>query len=667
VKATNKLNTKNLNQMSNAIRFLSVDAVEKANSGHPGMPMGMSDVATILFKYFLKFNSDNPQWPDRDRFILSAGHGSMLLYSLLYLTGYKGININDIKKFRQLNSKTPGHPEYNLTEGVEATTGPLGQGLANAVGMAIAEKHLSSKFGKELVNHLTYVIVGDGCLMEGISHESISLAGHLNLNKLIVLFDDNSVSIDGPTNLSTSENHLKRFKSCNWNVKRINGHNYTQIYNSIKKAKVSTKPSFIACKTIIGFGSPNKQGKNSSHGAALGPEEVEKTRKKLKWNYPPFFIPKNILNLWKETSIKGKKENRKWSLNFKKNKKKKEFLNYLKKQIPKDAFAEFKNLKKNFQKKLEPISTRQASNLTIAALANKIPNLIGGSADLTVSNLTKSDTQKIFNRKNPLGTYIYFGVREHTMVASLTGMSLHGGIIPYGGTFLIFTDYCRPAIRLASIMKQQIIYVMTHDSIGLGEDGPTHQPIEQLASLRAIPNLNVFRPADPIETLECWEVALNQNKPSIISLTRQNIPTIRNDDLSKNLSKQGAYILSETKKGKRDLTILATGSEVSIAIKAKEILEKKGVKVVVVSMPCWEIFDKKSEKYKENLLGPLNIRIAIEAASKFGWSKYLKNDKCFLGMENFGASAPSEDLFNHFGLNAKELADLGSKIILKKK
>ena len=651
--------------MSNAIRFLSMDAVEKANSGHPGMPMGMSDVATILFKYFLKFNSENPTWPDRDRFILSAGHGSMLLYSLLYLTGYKKININDIKQFRQLNSKTPGHPELNITAGVETTTGPLGQGFANSVGMAIAEKHLSSKFGKKLVNHSTYVVVGDGCLMEGISHESISLAGHLNLNKLVVLFDDNSVSIDGPTSLSTSENHLKRFKSCNWNAQKINGHNFAQIYNALKKAEISSKPSFIACKTIIGFGSPNKQGTNSSHGAALGPEEVEKTRKKLKWNYPPFFIPKNILNLWKETSIKGKKENIKWNLNFKKNKKKKTFLNYLNKKIPKDAFAKFKDLKKNFQKTLDPIATRKVSNLAIEALADKIPNLIGGSADLTVSNLTKSDNQKVFNKKNPLGTYIYFGIREHAMVASLTGMSLHGGIIPYGGTFLIFTDYCRPAIRLASIMKEKIIYVMTHDSIGLGEDGPTHQPIEQLSSLRAIPNLNVFRPADPIETLECWELALKENKPSIISLTRQDVPTIRKDNLLINLSKQGAYIISETKKGKRDLTILATGSEVSIALKAKEILEKKGLNIVVVSMPCWEIFDTKSETFQENILGPLHIRIGIEAASKFGWSKYLKNDKCILGMENFGVSAPSKDAFDYFGFNANKLAILGKKILKK--
>jgi len=665
VEVVKKLNTENLNKMSNAIRFLSMDAVEKANSGHPGMPMGMSDVATILFKYFLKFNSENPTWPDRDRFILSAGHGSMLLYSLLYLTGYKKININDIKQFRQLNSKTPGHPELNITAGVETTTGPLGQGFANGVGMAIAEKHLSSKFGKKLVNHSTYVVVGDGCLMEGISHESISLAGHLNLNKLVVLFDDNSVSIDGPTSLSTSENHLKRFKSCNWNAQKINGHNFAQIYNALKKAKISSKPSFIACKTIIGFGSPNKQGTNSSHGAALGPEEVEKTRKKLKWNYPPFFIPKNILNLWKETSIKGKKENIKWNLNFKKNKKKKTFLNYLNKKIPKDAFTKFKDLKKNFQKTLDPIATRKVSNLAIEALADKIPNLIGGSADLTVSNLTKSDNQKVFNKKNPLGTYIYFGIREHAMVASLTGMSLHGGIIPYGGTFLIFTDYCRPAIRLASIMKEKIIYVMTHDSIGLGEDGPTHQPIEQLSSLRAIPNLNVFRPADPIETLECWELALKENKPSIISLTRQDVPTIRKDNLLINLSKQGAYIISETKKGKRDLTILATGSEVSIALKAKEILEKKGLNIVVVSMPCWEIFDTKSETFQESILGPLHIRIGIEAASKFGWSKYLKNDKCILGMENFGVSAPSKDAFNYFGFNANKLAILGKKILKK--
>ncbi len=655
--------------MSNAIRFLSADAVEKANSGHPGMPMGMSDVATILFKYFLKFNSKNPSWPDRDRFILSAGHGSMLLYSLLYLTGYKKMTIDQIKKFRQLNSLTPGHPEYHLTEGVETTTGPLGQGLANSVGMAIAEKHLASKFGKKLVNHFTYVVVGDGCLMEGISHESISLAGHLNLNKLIVLFDDNQVSIDGPTNLATSENHLNRFKSCNWNVQKINGHNFQEIYNAIKKAKLSNKPSLIACKTTIGYGSPNKAGKNTSHGAALGIEEINKTRKKLKWEHPPFVIPKNILDLWRQTNLKGLKENKKWENNFKKinNKKKKIFLDCLKTKLPTNAFIEFKKLKKKFQMNSELIATRKASNLAINSLSKNISFLFGGSADLTESNLTKSKNQKVFNKNNSKGTYIYFGVREHAMIASLTGMSLHGGITPYGGTFLIFTDYCRPSIRLASLMKQKIIYIMTHDSIGLGEDGPTHQPIEHLASLRAIPNLNVFRPCDSIETLECWEIALKENKPSIISLTRQNVKTLRTDNLSKNLSNQGAYIISETHKNKRDLTILATGSEVSIAIEAKEKLEESGLNVVIVSMPCWEVFDKQTKVFKEKILGPINRRIAIEAASKFGWSKYVKNDKYILALDNFGASAPAQDIYNHFGLNSRNLETLGKKIIKENK
>ena len=653
--------------MSNAIRALSMDAVEKANSGHPGMPLGMSDVATILFKYFLKYNPKNPFWPDRDRFVLSAGHGSMLLYSLLYLTGYKKMSLNQIKRFRQLNSQTPGHPEINLECGIETTTGPLGQGLANSVGMAIAENHLSSKFGKSLVNHHTYALVGDGCLMEGISQESISLAGHLNLKKLIVLFDDNKVSIDGPTSLSTSENHLERFKSCNWDVQKINGHNFSQIYNSIKKAKSSNKPSLIACNTIIGYGSPNKQGKNSSHGAPLGKEEIEKTKKKLNWNYPDFFIPEKILKFWNKLSIKGINENKKWDVRIKKiNKEKRNnFLNHLNNKITNNAFDDFKKLKIKLIKKNEEIATRKASNLAIDVLSKKIPFLFGGAADLTESNLTKSINQKVFNKKNPKGTYLYYGIREHAMVSAMSGMFLHGGIVPYGGSFLIFTDYCRPAIRLASFMKIKAIYVMTHDSIGLGEDGPTHQPIEQLASLRAIPNLNVLRPADAIETFECWEVALKLNNPSIISLTRQNIPIIRKLENSKNLSNNGGYIIYQTKKNNRDITILATGSEVSIALETKNILEKKSYNVTVVSIPCWEIFDKKNNDYKNKVLGPIDKRIAIEAASKFGWTKYIKNDDYILGMSDFGSSAPHKVLYNKFGLNSKELVKLAIKVIKK--
>jgi transketolase len=663
----NNLNIKELKLMANAIRALSMDAVEKAKSGHPGMPLGMADVATVLFKYFLKFNSQNPSWPDRDRFVLSAGHGSMLLYSLLYLTEYKEITLEQLKKFRQLNSKTPGHPEFNIKSGIETTTGPLGQGLGNSVGMAIAEKHLSSKFGENLVNHHTYVVVGDGCLMEGLSHESISLAGHLNLKKLIVLFDDNKVSIDGPTSLSTSENHLQRFKACNWNVQKIDGHNFFQIYNAIKKAKLSNKPSLISCNTIIGYGSPNKQGKNSSHGAPLGEKELKKTKKKLKWFYPNFFIPQNILKLWKKTSVKGIKLNKKWDHTLKNTniKKKNSFFNHLKTKIPNNAFLDFKKLKTKICNSNEEIATRKASNLAIGILSKTIPFLFGGAADLTESNLTKSENQEVFNIKNSKGTYLYYGIREHAMVAAMNGMSLHGGIIPYGGSFLIFTDYCRPSIRLASFMKIKVIYIMTHDSIGLGEDGPTHQPIEHLSSLRAIPNLNVFRPADAIETLECWETALNQSSPSIISLTRQNIPIIKNKNLSINFSNQGAYIISETKKNKRDITILATGSEVSIAIEAKNILEKQLLNVTVVSMPCWEIFDKKNNTYKNKMLGPIDKRIAIEAASKFGWTKYVKNDDYILGMNSFGASAPHKVLYNNFGLNSKELVKLALKIFKK--
>ena len=663
----NNLNIKKLKLMSNAIRALSMDAVEKAKSGHPGMPLGMADVVTILFKYFLRFNPQNPSWPDRDRFVLSAGHGSMLLYSLLHLTGYKKMTLEQLKKFRQLNSITPGHPEHDLSSGIETTTGPLAQGLANSVGMAIAENHLSSKFGKSLVNHHTYVIVGDGCLMEGLSQESISLAGHLNLKKLIVLFDDNKVSIDGPTSLSTSENHLQRFKACNWNAQKINGHNFSQIYNAIKKAKLSNKPSFIACNTIIGYGSPNKQGKNSSHGAPLGEDELKKTKKKLGWVYPAFFVPQNILKFWKKTAVKGIKINKKWNHAFKKInvKKRSFFLNHLKTKIPNNAFIDFKKLKAKFINSNEEIATREASNLAIDILSKKIPSLFGGAADLTVSNLTRSKNQKVYNNKNSKGTYLYFGVREHVMVAAMSGMSLHGGIIPYGGSFLIFTDYCRPSIRLASFMKIKAIYIMTHDSIGLGEDGPTHQPIEHLASLRSIPNLNVLRPADAIETLECWETALNQSAPSVISLTRQDIPIVRNKNIFTNLSSQGAYIISETKKSKRDITILATGSEVSIAIEAKNILEKKFINVAVVSMPCWEIFDRTNDIYKNKILGPIEKRIAIEAASKYGWTKYILNEKYMLGMDGFGASAPGEVLYDNFGLNAKEIVKLALRIYKK--
>ena len=662
------LNIKELKLMSNAIRALSMDAVEKAKSGHPGMPLGMADVVTILFKYFLKFNPQNPLWPDRDRFVLSAGHGSMLLYSLLHLTGYKKMTLNQLKNFRQLNSLTPGHPELNLECGIETTTGPLGQGLGNSIGMAIAEKHLSSKFGMSLVNHYTYAIVGDGCLMEGISQESISLAGHLNLKKLIVFFDDNKVSIDGPTSLSTSENHLERFKSCNWNVQKINGHNFLEIYNAIKKAKSSNKPSLIDCNTIIGYGSPNKQGKNSSHGAPLGEDEIKKTKQKLNWNYSDFFVPKNISELWKKLAVKGIKENKKWSDTFKKTniKKRNYFISHLKKKIPNNAFKDFKKLKEKFIDNNEEIATRKASNLAIDIISKKIPFLFGGAADLTESNLTKSDSQKVFNKKNSKGTYLYYGIREHAMVSAMSGMVLHGGVLPYGGSFLIFTDYCRPAIRLASFMKIKAIYIMTHDSIGLGEDGPTHQPIEHLASLRSIPNLNVLRPADAVETLECWETALKLNTPSIISLTRQNIPIIRKKKMSYNLSSQGAYIISETKKNKRDITILATGSEVSIAIEAKKILENKLLNVVVVSMPCWEIFEKKNNVYKNKILGSIDKRIAIEAASKFGWTRYIKNDDYILGMNNFGSSAPHKILYNNFGLNSKELVKLALRICKKK-
>lgn len=620
--------------MANAIRFLSVDAIEKANSGHPGMPMGMADVATILFAEFMKFDPNNPEWFNRDRFILSAGHGSMLLYSLLYLTGYKDITIDDIKNFRQLGSKTAGHPEHQFLVGIETTTGPLGQGLANAVGMAIAEKMRACRDNK--TDHYTYTIVGDGCLMEGISQEAISLAGHLNLNKLIVLFDDNKISIDGPTSLTNSDNTLDRFSSANWNVISIDGHDYSQIREAIANAKNSNKPSLIACRTIIGYGSPNKEGTENCHGAALGALEVIEVRKKLKWSHPAFEIPDNILKMWRNLGVKSSD------------------INNINDQLPNDWNKGIEELKQNFIDKKSVIATRKVSGMVLKILSENIPALVGGSADLSGSNNTKSDNLKAITANDFSGRYIYYGVREHAMSAIMNGMALYKGVIPYAGTFLVFSDYCRPAIRLSALMELQVFYIMTHDSIALGEDGPTHQPVEHLASLRAIPNLYVFRPACAVEVVECYELAIEiRNSPSLFSLTRQDIPTLRNSS-EENLSRLGAYIISEYINDLK-VTIFATGSEVSIALDAQLELHSQGIGVRVISMPCLALFDQQSEAYQASLLDNSSLKVAIEAGIKQGWEKYIGRGGVFIGMNSFGASAKAEDLYKYFKITKDEL------------
>ncbi len=644
------------NQLANCIRFLSIDAVQKANSGHPGMPMGMADVATVLFKNFLKFNPRNPDWLNRDRFVLSAGHGSMLLYSLLYLTGYKSVSINSIKKFRKLNSICAGHPEYHPKTGIETTTGPLGQGIANAVGFAIAEEILKKKLGKNLINHKTYVISGDGCLMEGISHEAMSLAGHLKLKNLVMLFDNNSISIDGPTSLAVSDNFKKRFEGYGWNYILIDGHNEKEIFKALKKVQNSNKPSIISCKTKIGYGSPNKQGKSSSHGSPLGLDEIKLVRKELDWNYKPFEIPKYLLNEWRKIGNKGELIEKKWK---RLNKKNKQF-----KQNLKNNFKSVINSEKiNALNEPKSLATRKCSELTLNALTNKTNNLIGGSADLAGSNNTKTKNHKIIKPDDFSGNYIHYGVREHAMSGIMNGLALHSNFIPYGGTFLIFSDYCKPSIRLSALMEQRVIYVMTHDSIGLGEDGPTHQPIEQLTGLRSIPNLNVFRPADRIETIECWEHALKSYKtPSILSLTRQNLNPIRKIHSKNNKCSFGAYEILRTNK-KINLTLFASGSEVNLAIEASHKLAKEKIYSKVISMPCMELFDLQSNSYKKKILNETKYKISIEAGSTSCWKKYVGENSLSLGINEFGKSAPYKDIYKYFGLTAENISSKAKKII----
>ncbi|KAF0224440.1 MAG: hypothetical protein FD176_1196 [Rhodospirillaceae bacterium] len=653
-------NTATHAEMANAIRFLSMDAIEKAKSGHPGMPMGMADVATVLFTRFLKFDAKSPKWADRDRFVLSAGHGSMLLYALGYLTGYDDLDIEQIKNFRQLGYRTAGHPEFGHVSNADTTTGPLGQGITNAVGFALAEAMQAARYGTDIANHYTYVIVGDGCLMEGISQEAITLAGHLKLAKMIVLWDDNHICIDGDTALSTSDDQCARFAAAGWATARIDGHDPEQIASAIEAARRSDKPTLIACRTIIGKGAPNKCGSEKVHGAPLGTDEIKAARDAANWPYEPFVIPNHVLSAWRTAGSRGNAERQAWEgrLGALTAPVKAEFSRTQEGRLPDGWQAAVQAFKAKISAEQPKLATRKASQDALEVLTAAIPEMIGGSADLTHSNLTNTKACAPSIAAGAFaGRYIHYGIREHGMAAVMNGLALHGGFIPYGGTFLIFANYLWPALRMSALMEQRVLYVLTHDSIGLGEDGPTHQPIETIAALRATPNTLVFRPADAVETMEAYEVALlNHKGPSCFALSRQNLPTLRTTHTADNLTAKGAYVLVEAE-GKRQVTLLATGSEVSLALDARKLLAAKGVQAAVVSMPCWELFDRQSKEYRAEVLGEGCVRVAVEALSTFGWERYVGLDGAVIGMTGYGASAPADKLYAHFGITADAVAD----------
>jgi len=659
-------------RLANAIRALSMDAVETAKSGHPGLPMGMADVATVLFSRFLKFNAAQPGWPDRDRFVLSAGHGSMLLYSLLWLMGYPEITIDHLKHFRKVGSPTAGHPEHGDLPGIETTTGPLGQGIANSIGMALAERILNARFGDELVNHKTYVIASDGDLMEGISQEAITLAGHLKLSNLIVLWDHNNITIDGAISLSDSTNQAERFKAAGWTVDSCDGHNAADIFRALEKAQKSDGPVMIACRTIIGFGLPGRQGTQKAHSDAPGAEVVAGARKELDWPYEPFVVPDDLLNQWRAIGKTGAKSYDAWLARKSASSHAKEFDDVINDVIPASLSPALTALKEKLSAEKPAAGTRKMSEKALDVINAELTNTIGGSADLTPSNNTKTKNIDGISPGNFSGRYIHYGIREHGMAAAMNGMALHGGIIPYGGTFMVFSDYCRPAIRLAALMGIRVVFVMTHDSIGVGEDGPTHQPVEHLAALRAIPNLKVFRPADGVETAECWELALKDSRrPSLIAFSRQDVPTVRTTHRSENLSARGAYELIGDANAK--VTFLATGTEVSLAVEAKNKLAGEGIAARVVSMPCWKLFEEQSEDYRKHVLGPGTVKVAIEAAAREGWDRYIGSELlvnesnkvagAFVGMHSFGASGPYKDVYAKFGITADAAVAAAKKLL----